>query len=391
MGKAARFVRALQEDIRLAQGRPAEKKGGMDCEAPEAENRWNWPMVVYLGGSHVAALWAIVVLLIGYCPLFGGQEATVKRQTIVMFFVLYICSGLGITAGAHRLWAHKSYQAGFPLRFVLMIFNSIANQGTIFHWARDHRLHHKYSDTPADPHDANRGFWFSHVGWLLTKKNSAVIKCGRDINISDLYADHVVMFQKKADPFWNLFWCFGFPGFLALLWGDTIWNGFLVGGVFRYCCMLNATWAVNSVVHAFGNRPYNASHATTENGWVSLFALGEGWHNWHHSFSWDYATSELGALQQFNPTKVFIDVMAFFGLAWDRKRASHVWEQRKSRWQKEQGRPVLESLEGPPLFRHRVITFGGRVLDEPYGEEDKSETWHDNEVETNMLEREKAS
>merc|ERR1712176_46676 len=150
-----------------------------------------------------------------------------------------------------------------------------------------------------------------------------------DINISDLYGDAVVMFQKKADPFWNLFWCFGFPGFLALLWGDTIWNGFLVGGVFRYCCMLNATWAVNSVVHAFGNRPYNASHATTENGWVSLFALGEGWHNWHHSFSWDYATSELGALQQFNPTKMFIDLMAFFGLAWGRKRASPCWSHLK--------------------------------------------------------------
>ena len=88
-----------------------------------------------------------------------------------------------------------------------MVFNSIANQGTIFHWARDHRLHHKYSDTAADPHDANRGFWFSHVGWLLVKKKKAVIAAGKTINVSDLLSDPVVMFQKRADPFWNLMWC----------------------------------------------------------------------------------------------------------------------------------------------------------------------------------------
>jgi stearoyl-CoA desaturase (delta-9 desaturase) len=248
-----------------------------------------------------------------------------------------------------------------------MIFNSIANQGSIYHWSRDHRLHHQYSDTIADPHDANRGFWFSHVGWLLVKKNKAVYEAGKTINISDLKKDPLVMFQKKADPFWNLAWCFALPAFLALQWGDTMWNGFLVGGAFRYCFVLNATWAVNSVVHAWGNRPYNPSHLTTENGWVSLFALGEGWHNWHHAFSWDYAAAELGPMSQFNPTKVFIDAMALVGLAWDRKRADTVWQQRKTRWEKSQGRVVLESLEGPPLFKHRVVTFGP----EPYGEEDE--------------------
>jgi len=239
-----------------------------------------------------------------------------------------------------------------------MVFNSIANQGTIWHWARDHRVHHLYSDTSADPHDANRGFFFSHVGWLFVKKSKAVLEAGSKVNISELKADPIVMFQKKADPFWNLIWCFAFPAFVSLQWGDSLWNGFLVAGVLRYVVNLNATWAVNSVVHAWGNRPYNPSHQTTENGWVSLFALGEGWHNWHHAFAWDYATSELGPLQQFNPTKVFIDIMACLGLAWDRKRAHKVWALRKARWVSEQGRPVGESLEGPLLFKHRVVTFG---------------------------------
>jgi len=64
-------------------------------------------------------------------------------------------------------------------------------------WVRDHRLHHKYSDTDADPHNAQNGFFFSHVGWLLTKKHPQVIEKGKGIDMSDLDADPVVMFQKR--------------------------------------------------------------------------------------------------------------------------------------------------------------------------------------------------
>jgi len=122
------------------------------------------------------------------------------------------------------------------------------------------------------------------------------------------------------------------------------------------------------VVHNWGEKPYNTAHATTENGWVSLFAIGEGWHNWHHAFDWDYAAAEMGAVSQFNPTKVFIDVMAFLGLAWGRKRALEVWKIRKARWEELAGRPVVESLQGYPLFRRRTVTFGPSN----YGEEQPS-------------------
>lgn len=69
---------------------------------------------------------------------------------------LYLISGLGITAGAHRLWAHRSYKARFPLRVLLAAFNTIAFQDCALHWARDHRVHHKFSETDADPHNATR-------------------------------------------------------------------------------------------------------------------------------------------------------------------------------------------------------------------------------------------
>merc|ERR1712014_435794 len=92
--------------------------------------------------------------------------------------------------------------------------------------------------------------------------------------------------------------------------------------------------------------------------------LGEGWHNWHHAFDYDYAAAEMGTLSQFNPTKVFIDTMALVGLVWDRKRAVPVWERRKARWTERTGRPVLESIEGPMRFRRRVVTFGPAYEDE---------------------------
>jgi len=358
--RAGRYVRSLQEDLRVQQMKTVEKKGG--CEPGNvSEFNWpiNWPMAIYIIGSHVMALWSLIVIFAfrGVCPFFGNGKA-MKMQTFAFAFFMYVISALGITAGVHRLWAHRSYKACFAYRFVLMIFNSIANQGTILHWARDHRTHHLYSDTAADPHDANLGFWFSHVGWLVLKKRPEVYKAGREVNCKDLYADPIVMLQKKMDPFWNLLWCFAFPAFMALMWGDSMWNGFLLGGILRYCLLLNATWAVNSVVHAWGPKPYNASHRTTENGWISLFAMGEGWHNWHHAFPWDYAASELEPVYQWNPTKVFIDSCAALGLVWDRKRGDKVWAQRKARWEEANGRKVIESLEGPPLFRNRVVTFG---------------------------------
>lgn len=359
--RAGRGLRALEEDIRLAQGAAVQDKGGLEPKEKLEDFLLgiNWPMMIYISANHLTAVYALVVFFFlgGVCPIFGNG-VSMKWQTCVWAGVVYVLSGLGITGGVHRLWSHRSYKAEFPLRVLLMLFNSCANQGTIFHWARDHRVHHLYSDTVADPHNAMNGFFYCHVGWLVTKKHPAVAAAGKGVNVSDLLADPVVMFQKRMDPFWNLMWCFPLPAFPALLWGDSLWNGFLLAGVLRYVLVLNASWAVNSVVHAYGGRPYNASHRTTENGWVSLFALGEGWHNWHHAFDYDYTTAELGPLSQFNPTRVFIDAMALLGLVSDRKRAINVWETRKARWEKTNGRPVCESITGPPLFKQRVITFG---------------------------------
>ena len=103
-----------------------------------------WHMVLYLLYVHVAAL--IGFLYIPSC----------KWQTLVWAVVLFQGSGIGITGGVHRLWSHRSYKAHWILRTFLMLLCSIANQGSIYHWARDHRTHHKFSETDADPHNVRK-------------------------------------------------------------------------------------------------------------------------------------------------------------------------------------------------------------------------------------------
>ena len=98
------------------------------------QNNLNWPMVIYLSLAHVAGV--IGLFSLQYC----------HRYTLLWTFILWPITGLGITGGAHRLWAHRSYKATFPLRVFLMLVNSMANQGSIWHWSRDHRVHHKYSE-----------------------------------------------------------------------------------------------------------------------------------------------------------------------------------------------------------------------------------------------------
>lgn len=287
------------------------------------EGTLNWPMIIYLALAHVAAL----------VGLFSIHKC--HPYTLLWAFILWPISGLGITAGVHRLWAHRSYQATAPLRVALMLMNSIANQGSIWHWARDHRVHHKHSETDADPHNATRGFFFAHMGWLLVKKHSSVVTAGKQLNHDDLAMDPMVVFQKKYDPWFALFMCLVMPGLVCTLWGDNFWNGYWVAGALRYIMVLHFTWCVNSAAHLYGDHPYDPKSWPAENPLVSVGAIGEGWHNWHHKYPFDYAASEFGIGKQFNPTKLFIDTCITLGLASNPKRATGAWRKLRELREKE--------------------------------------------------------
>ncbi|XP_070503876.1 acyl-CoA Delta-9 desaturase-like isoform X3 [Chironomus tepperi] len=267
-------------------------------------------------------------------------------------YVLYIASGLGITAGAHRLWTHRTFEAKWPLKLMLVIFNTIAFQNSLFHWCRDHRIHHKFSDTDADPHNATRGFFFSHCGWLMIKKHPHVIAAGKRVDLSDLENDSFVMFQKNHGLWMFVLFCFILPTYIPYyFWNESLWNSWLIPTCLRYAAVLNITWCVNSLAHIWGHKPYDKSILASQNVFVSIIALGEGWHNYHHVFPWDYKvmnlykgchksviimslisqTAELGNYR-LNLTTMFIDFMAKIGWAYDLKTVNkEIVDKRKKR------------------------------------------------------------
>ncbi|KAH8294978.1 hypothetical protein KR018_004870 [Drosophila ironensis] len=270
-----------------------------------------WRNIIAFGYLHLAALYGAYLMI-----------TSAKWPTIAFAYLMYVVSGLGITAGAHRLWAHRSYKAKWPLRLILMIFNTIAFQDAAYHWSRDHRVHHKYSETDADPHNATRGFFFSHVGWLLCKKHPEVKAKGKGVDLSDLRADPILMFQKKYYMILMPLACFILPTIVPMyFWNETFVNSWFVATMFRWCFILNVTWLVNSAAHKFGGRPYDKFINPSENISVAILAFGEGWHNYHHVFPWDYKTAEFGKYS-LNFTTAFIDFFAKIGWAYDLKTVS---------------------------------------------------------------------
>ncbi|GMT23325.1 hypothetical protein PFISCL1PPCAC_14622, partial [Pristionchus fissidentatus] len=269
-----------------------------------------WRNVVIFSILHLAALLGLYQFIF---------EA--KWQTCLWTFLLHVGGAMGITAGAHRLWSHRSYKAFLPVRIYFMLWSTVAFQNDVIEWARDHRCHHKWTDTEADPHNSKRGFWFSHVGWLCAKKSEKLKEMGAKIDLSDLYADPVLTFQKRHYyPLVALF-CFIFPTVVPVYyWGESAFIAFYVAGVFRYAFTLNSTWLINSAAHMFGYKPYDATISPVESVWTNLQAVGEGGHNFHHSFPQDYTASELSYFT--NWTRAVIDSFALFGLIYDRKRAS---------------------------------------------------------------------
>lgn len=194
-----------------------------------------WRNIILFAYLHAAAVYGFWLML-----------TSAQWKTGIFAIFLYYVAGLGITAGAHRLWAHRSYKANLPLRIILMIFNTVAFQDAALHWARDHRVHHKYSETDADPHNATRGFFFSHVGWLLCRKHPDVKAAGTKLDISDLQADPVLAFQAKYYLILMPIFCFLIPTMIPIyLWGETAKNAWFVATMFRYAFVLNVTWLVS--------------------------------------------------------------------------------------------------------------------------------------------------
>ncbi|CAG9765391.1 unnamed protein product [Ceutorhynchus assimilis] len=275
---------------------------------PKVTYKIVWSNVVLFTSLHLVGVYGC------YLTIFAA-----KVDTIIYAFGLYMLSAFGITGGAHRLWSHRSYKAKLPLRIFLIICHTISYENSVIRWARDHRVHHKYQETEADPHNAKRGFFFSHIGWLLVKKHPAVEAKGKTIDMTDLYSDALVKFQHKYISILGVLMAIIIPTALPMLiWNETFKSAYSLN-VFRILAGLHVTWLVNSAAHLYGNRPYDRNIGARQNSFVSFVGIGEGWHNFHHAFPWDYRASDFGTL---NLTLHLLNFFARIGWAYDLKIAT---------------------------------------------------------------------
>ncbi|KAE9528069.1 hypothetical protein AGLY_012491 [Aphis glycines] len=243
----------------------------------------------------------------------------VKLYTVLFALAVGTMSSIGVTAGSHRLWSHHAYKAKLPLRIILALFQTVGVQYSIYNWVRDHRLHHKYTDTDADPHNSNRGFFYSHVGWALMMPHPAFESKVSTVDMSDMESDWVVMWQYKLYAPLAAILSYVLPTVVPWwLWGEDLLVAHLVAAQLRQVLTLHSTFLINSAAHMWGVKPYDKNINPTENMFVSVATCGDGWHNYHHTFPWDYKNAEL-LDYKLNLSTLFIDAFSLIGWAYDLK------------------------------------------------------------------------
>ena len=281
---------------------------------PEEHAPINWLTMTVFTVTPLAALISV--------PWYGLTHGFTAWAWASLVIFLFAC-GMSITAGYHRLWSHQTYQAHVAVRWVLAIFGAMALQNSILIWGSQHRRHHLYvDDIDKDPYSAKRGFWFSHMGWILRDYPS-----GRNdfSNARDLERDPVVAFQHRYYLPLTLATNFGFP--IALGWavGD-VWGVFLLGGLLRLVINHHFPWFINSAAHVWGSQPYTDENTARDNPVMAFLTYGEGYHNFHHIFQADYRNGV--KWWQYDPTKWLIATLAAVGLASNLKRVPDFWIRR---------------------------------------------------------------
>jgi stearoyl-CoA desaturase (delta-9 desaturase) len=207
-----------------------------------------------------------------FIPLFAFVTG-VTRFDIALCFGLYVARMFFITAGYHRYFSHRAYKMGRVMQFVMAFGGATAAQKGPLWWAAHHRHHHKFSDSANDVHSPLKGFFWSHVGWILCRKYQPT------------EFDTIKDFAKYPELRWlNTNYlvpptllgiaCFALGGWSALV------IGFFLSTVITYHC----TFFINSLAHVMGRRRYVTTDTSRNSFALALITLGEGWHNNHHHY-----------------------------------------------------------------------------------------------------------
>ncbi len=252
----------------------------------------SWVFIGFLTTIHIAALFALLP---------SNFSWTAVGLAI---FLHWVTGGLGITLGWHRLVTHRSFQTPKWVEYFLVFCGTLAMEGGPITWVGEHRNHHLHSDQEQDLHNSQKGFWWSHMGWMLYKSSieDEVERLTRDIN-----GDPVYQFLEKYFVLIQIL--LGVLLYLIGGWPFVVWGVFV-----RLVLVYHSTWFVNSATHKFGYRTYESGDRSTNCWWVALVAYGEGWHNNHHAFP--HSARHGMKWWEIDMTWMMIQLLQSLGLAW---------------------------------------------------------------------------
>lgn len=268
----------------------------------------------------------VVPLLMLGVVVWQASQSLLHWHDFVVFGVLYVLTGLGITVGFHRHFTHRAFQTSRPLRAVLAILGTAAIEGPITAWVADHRKHHAFSDQEGDPHSphvdhgqglrgALRGLAHAHVGWLFLHTQRA----NKERYAPDLVSDPLIRFIDRTTLWWiglGLAVPFGFGWLLggSLAAGLT---GLLWGGAMRILLLHHVTYSINSLCHFFGRRRFVTGDQSRNLAWLAPLTFGEAWHNNHHAFPTSAAHGMRSYERALDPSALLIGGLERLGLVWD--------------------------------------------------------------------------
>ncbi len=199
-------------------------------------------------------------------------QRAVNWTDIALLIAFNVLAGLGVTVGYHRMLTHRSFQPHPVVKFIFLVFGSMAVEGPALEWAATHIKHHAHSDREGDPHSPVEGFWHAHMGWMFNRSFA-----DPNVYCRNLVKDPIVVFVSRTFILWVFL-------SLAIPFAIGGWTGLLWGGLVRIFITHHITWSVNSVCHTFGKREFETRDQSRNEWIVGLLGLGEGWHNNHHAF-----------------------------------------------------------------------------------------------------------
>jgi stearoyl-CoA desaturase (Delta-9 desaturase) len=247
-----------------------------------------------------------------------------RWSDVIVFVIMYLATGLGITVGFHRYFTHRSFKTSRPVRAAFAVLGSAAIEGPIISWVADHRKHHTFADQEGDPHSphvdhgvgfrgAFKGLLHAHVGWLFIHTQRGL----RRRYARDLIDDPIVNFVDRKFFYWAIG---GLVAAFLLGWaiGGSLYaglTGLLWGGAVRMLVVHHVTFSINSLCHFFGRRRFETDDESRNLLWLAPFSFGESWHNNHHAFP---TSAEHGMRRwEIDPSALVIRFMERVGLVWD--------------------------------------------------------------------------